>query len=133
VFAVQRAVRADALSMGFPQRIAGELVLVASELATNILKYGRHGFLTVDAVESKERGAGLLFEARDYGPPFHDFSLALLDRHDDRGPILPDDRTIAHGLGVGLGTVVRLTDCMEHEPLADGKIVRALRFLKKPR
>jgi anti-sigma regulatory factor (Ser/Thr protein kinase) len=132
-FAVRRAARNEALKLGFPLRVAEELVLVVSELATNILKYGRHGFITIDALSDDQRGPGIQFEARDFGPPFHDFSLALLDRHDDRGPILPEARSISKGLGVGLGTVVRLTDRVEHEPLADGKIVRALRFVVRPR
>jgi anti-sigma regulatory factor (Ser/Thr protein kinase) len=132
-FAVRRAARSEALKAGFPLRVAEELVLVVSELATNILKYGHHGFITMDALDDENRGPALRFEARDFGPPFHDFSLALLDRHDDKGPLLPETRSISKGLGVGLGTVVRLTDGVEHEPLADGKIVRAVRFLVRPR
>jgi anti-sigma regulatory factor (Ser/Thr protein kinase) len=128
-FAVRRAARTWALQIGFPLRVAEELVLVVSELATNILKYGRHGFITMDMLDDEERGPGIRFEARDFGPPFHDFSLALLDRHDDKGPILPEARSISMGLGVGLGTVVRLTDRVEHQPLGDGKIVRAIRFV----
>jgi anti-sigma regulatory factor (Ser/Thr protein kinase) len=133
VFALRRAVRRDAVALGFSARDAEELVLVVSELGTNIIKYGRHGFITADEVDDPVRGVGLVLEARDFGPPFHDFSLALLDRHDDRGPILPDGRSITKGLGVGLGTVVRLTHGVEHQPLDDGKIVRAVRFVRRER
>jgi anti-sigma regulatory factor (Ser/Thr protein kinase) len=133
VFGVQRSTRTAAFKLGFSARVTGELVLVASELATNILKYGKHGVLCLEQASSSEHGEGLLIEARDYGPPFRDFAVALLDRHDDKGPIQPDARRIAQGLGVGLGTVVRFTDCVEHVPLPDGKAVRALRFLDEAR
>lgn len=130
VYAVQRGARAHALAMGFSLREAGELVLVASELATNILKYGKRGWIAL-CTERGARGVSFVVEARDFGPPFHDFDTALKDRHDDRGPINPDTRKISQGLGVGLGTVVRLTDRVEHVPLADGKIVRAVRAVPR--
>ncbi len=129
----QQAARISARELGFDRVAAGELAIVASELATNILKYGVRGTLSfVDIVElGRERAMAIV--ARDHGPPFRDFTAALEDECDDNGPIAPEARFKRHGLGTGLGAVKRFSDRVECIPLADGKEVRAVRYLAKQR
>jgi serine/threonine-protein kinase RsbT len=134
---------------GLAPRHAGEVAIVVSELASNIVKYGVRGDITVhfhpapDEYDdddggfggdgSSEMSFGLALElpderssaaitvvARDVGPPFHDLSCALLDGHDDRGPIDPAVLVQRGGLGTGLGAVVRLADRFEVHPAAGG-------------
>jgi len=133
VMHAQQAATLSARELGFDRVAAGELAIVASELATNILKYGVRGTLSFVEVVDLERGRALAIAARDHGPPFRDFVAALEDECDDRGPIAPEARFKRHGLGTGLGAVKRFSDRVECVPLADGKEVRAVRYLAKQR
>lgn len=116
--------------IGFTKRECGELAIVASELTSNVLKYGVRGHLDVEALEDA-RGRGVLMVAEDIGPPFRDLELALLDGNDDRGPIDPLHMLTRRGIGGGLGAIVRLTHSFEVEPLAVGKRVRVTRYLRR--
>jgi anti-sigma regulatory factor (Ser/Thr protein kinase) len=125
----QRGARGAALEVGFGAPDADEFAIIASELATNILKYGVKGTLTFVDVVHPERGRGLAVVARDFGPPFRDFAAALEDGCDDTGPIAVEAQFGRHGLGTGLGAVRRFSDRVECVPLADGKDVHAVRYL----
>src|SRR5689334_9448935 len=83
VMLVQRSARASARELGFAPHEAGELAIVASELATNILKYGIKGTMTFFEVIDPVRGRGLGIIAQDHGPPFRSFADALEDGCDD--------------------------------------------------
>jgi anti-sigma regulatory factor (Ser/Thr protein kinase) len=151
----------------FEPRRAGELAIVVSELASNIVKYGVRGEIalhveaagaaaeggaawaagavetacaveTAYAVETARavetagamRAAGaaevtITVVARDVGPPIRDLPTAMLDGHDDRGPI--DPATLVHrgGLGTGLGAVARLADRLEIRQEGGGKQIIA--------
>jgi anti-sigma regulatory factor (Ser/Thr protein kinase) len=132
VLHVQVAARAAARELGFTTRAAHELAIVASELATNILKYGIKGSVRFVEVNDGERGCALAIVARDCGAAFRDFALALKDGHDDRGPIAVDTLFGRAGMGVGLGAVERFSDSVESIPLTpEGKEVRAVRFLNR--
>lgn len=131
VFGVRHGVKACATSVGFDRTAASELVIASSELATNILKYGVSGRFTVRATRSTTFGDGVVLVAEDVGPPFHDFETALLDFHDDRGPLDVDERRSHRGLARGLGAVVRFTHVVEYEPRDRGKVVRAFRYLRR--
>jgi len=128
----QQAARISARDLGFDRVRAGELAIVASELATNILKYGVRGTLSFVDIVDLDRGRALAIVARDHGPPFRDFTAALEDECDDNGPIAPESRLKRGGLGTGLGAVKRFSDRVECVPLADGKEVRAIRYLARP-
>src|SRR4051812_28946141 len=86
----RRGVRAHASLLGFGRLACEELTIVASELCTNIAKYGVRGFLLVQRLEQPVQGAAIVLEARDQGPPFLSFALATRDHSDDRGPIPPE-------------------------------------------
>jgi anti-sigma regulatory factor (Ser/Thr protein kinase) len=132
LFAVRRNVFQLATQVGFSRRQSGELAIVASELASNILKYGIVGSLRVDVVDD-EHGLGLTIAASDRGPPFHDVSAALRDGWSDRGPIDPLDMLKRRGIGGGLGAVLRFTDSFRVETGASTKTVHVVRYLRSPR
>src|SRR6266540_702832 len=71
--------------LGEENRILMMLAIVASELGSNIIKYGVRGSLEMEPIENAE-GSGVSVVARDFGPPFHDLAMALEDGCDDRGP-----------------------------------------------
>ena len=133
VIAARGAVRAFAAQVGFQPREATELAIVASELGSNIVKYGRHGWLTCSALDSRDvRGRGIAVVARDFGPPFHDLATALQDGCDDRGPLDPMQMLNRKGIGGGLGAVLRLTHSFAVHPLSDGKEIVVTRHIKRP-
>ena len=128
VIYVPGRVRRYAEEQGFGKPSSTELAIVASELASNILKYGGHG--TVDASSFGDtRGLGVALIARDHGPPFFDLEIALQDGCDDRGPIDPLLYLKRRGIGGGLGAIVRFTHSFQVEPLDDGKRIIVTRYL----
>jgi anti-sigma regulatory factor (Ser/Thr protein kinase) len=104
---------------------AGEVAIVVSELASNIVKYGVRGEIALHVAATGGDGIMLTVVARDVGPPIHDLATAMLDGHDDRGPI--DPATLVHrgGLGTGLGAVARLADRLEIRQEGAGKQIIA--------
>jgi anti-sigma regulatory factor (Ser/Thr protein kinase) len=129
VYEVRRRARVLCDGLGFSHHACLELALVVSELATNILKYGVRGSIDVRAIRDVVRGRGVELVARDEGPAFRDVSSALLDGHDDRGPIDPGAWARRRGLGTGLGAVVRLTHHLHVEPGPIGKRIVVRRYL----
>jgi serine/threonine-protein kinase RsbT len=125
----------DTLSakLGFRRPEQQELAIVLSELVSNIVKYGIRGSVDLDRVDDEHHGIGIVILARDVGPPFRDFGMALQDGCDDQGPIDPGVLLRRGGLGIGLGAVVRLTDDIGLTQRSDGKEIRAVRYLKRPR
>jgi len=133
VLAARRAIRILAGEIGFLPREATELSIVASELGSNILKYGRYGSLASQPVDRAGEGKGMTLSARDFGPQFHDLAMALQDGYDDRGPLDPMQLFGRKGIGGGLGAVLRLTHSFAVHPLADGKEIVVVRYLKRPK
>ena len=133
VLHIQRATREFAAALGFDGRACSELAIVASELGTNILKYGVSGSIEVMALPAGEP-AGVLIVAHDTGPPFRNLEHAMQDGWDDMGPIEPLLLLRRGGIGGGLGAVLRLMDDLrvEHEP-GGGKRVCATRYLTRRR
>jgi anti-sigma regulatory factor (Ser/Thr protein kinase) len=128
VFHVQRGVSTFAQTLGFLRRECSELAIVASELTSNILKYGTRGSLDADAFHDPS-GSGLALIATDGGPPFHDLALALQDGWNDRGPIDPLHMLKRRGIGAGLGAIARLSHSISVETLPVGKRVHVRRYL----
>ena len=131
VLAARRAVKSFAREVGFPPRECTELAIVASELGSNILKYGVRGSIKATVLEGKGP-PGISLAARDFGPQFHDLGLAMQDGCDDRGPLDPMQMLGRKGIGGGLGAVLRLTHSFKVHPLADGKQIDVTRFVTSP-
>jgi anti-sigma regulatory factor (Ser/Thr protein kinase) len=133
VAAARVAARELAAELGFPRVRCHEMAVVASELASNIVKYGVRGALRVEEVIDAERGRGIRITAVDEGPPFHDFAMACRDGFDDKGPLPPALLVRRRGIGAGLGAVQRLSDEMGWERTEGGKRIWATRYLAPPR
>jgi anti-sigma regulatory factor (Ser/Thr protein kinase) len=133
LYAARQAVETLAARLGFQRREQQELAIVVSELCSNIIKYGIRGSVELEPVNDRTHGAGVSIVARDVGPPFRDLGMALQDGCDDRGPIDPSVMLKRSGLGIGLGAVVRLTDGLDVQQQREGKEIRAVRYLKRPR
>ena len=96
--ASRRAARRMADTAGFDSIAAEEVVLSASELASNLVKHAGGGTLTFSIVSSSER-TGVMIESNDSGPGIRDVNQVLQDGFSSAG-----------SLGNGLGAVNRLMD-----------------------
>jgi anti-sigma regulatory factor (Ser/Thr protein kinase) len=130
VYHVQRSVAAFAGTLGFGRRERTELAIVASELTSNILKYGVRGSIEMGAIRDAT-GSGLELVAADIGPPFRNLAAAVQDGWDDQGPIDPLEMLRRGGIGGGLGAVLRLTHSFRVENEAGGKKVHVVRYLSR--
>jgi len=117
---------------GVEPRRAGEVAIVVSELASNIVKYGVRGEIALHVAAGSGGGLALTVVARDVGPPIHDLAIAMLDGHDDHGPIDPALLARRGGLGTGLGAVARLADGLEVRQESGGKQIIATFFRGLP-
>jgi serine/threonine-protein kinase RsbT len=131
VYGARNGVRAFAAALGFGPGAQGELVIVVSELATNILKYGVRGAITLSRISDESGRAGIEIAASDEGPAIRDFESALRDGWTDGAPIDPMRLLRRRGIGAGLGAVARLTDSVRYESASPGKVIVARRFLRR--
>ena len=120
--------RRMARQFGLSTKRAAEIAIVASELATNIAKHGIRGDLTVILDDDAQPRGALLVVARDIGPPIKDLATAVTDGCDGEGPIDPALFLHRHGLGTGLGAVLRLSDRFDYQELPEGKEITARFF-----
>ena len=101
VVLARRAVRSWAVQAGFTLVEQTKIVTAASELARNMVDYGRGGTVLVEAIEDGGRkGLRLTFE--DQGPGIPDINAALRDGF-----------TTGAGMGLGLGGAKRLSNEFE--------------------
>lgn len=131
VVAARTETRARARALGFGRVASAELAIVASELASNILKYGVRGKLRIEEIESDSHGTGIRLTACDEGPPFSNFDLAMRDGFTDQGQIDPLLLVKRGGIGAGLGAVRRFSDEMGLVPTTQGKEVWAIRYVPR--
>jgi anti-sigma regulatory factor (Ser/Thr protein kinase) len=132
VFEPRRAIQTLGAKLGFSRGGCQELAIVVSELASNIVKYGKSGSVEFGETHD-EHGAGVWIVARDIGPPFRNLEVALQDGCDENGPIDPALLLRRKGIGAGLGAVVRLTDSFAVHQNPGEKEVRTVRYLKRPK
>lgn len=130
-FMVRVAVRDVALRVGFTSRQSEELALVATELATNILKHSTRGSIDVTEIRDSDLGPGVAMTARDVGPPIRNFALASMDGYCDLGPLDPTLR--GRGIGAGLGSIARLSDHVDHRVEDGGNVITTTRHIVRLR
>ena len=130
VYGLRQAVRVFSAGLGFARIPQGELVIAASELASNILKYAGQGEITLRRVVDPTGRIGIEIAAHDQGPPILDFAAALRDGWSEGGPIDPMALLRRRGIGAGLGAVARFSDRLYYEPNdRSGKSIVAQRFI----
>ncbi len=97
---------------GLSKKKLAETDLIVAEMATNIVKHGRGGHLLVKPIEDKENN-GIEIISIDNGPGIQDFHKMLLDGSSSKNT-----------LGLGLGSIKRLSDFFQVYTLKDwGTIV----------
>jgi anti-sigma regulatory factor (Ser/Thr protein kinase) len=94
----RRAAVAAATGQGFAAERSGPIALVATEMATNLLKHAGGGMLIVGSFDDSE-GRGLELLALDRGPGMADFDRCLADGFSTAG-----------SPGSGLGAIMRQSD-----------------------
>jgi anti-sigma regulatory factor (Ser/Thr protein kinase) len=132
VFAARSMIRAQAPALGFSSNACAELVIVVSELASNILKYGIKGTIEVSEVDDAERGKGIRIVASDETGPF-DLDMAIPDGNDAAGKLDPLRLYGRRGIGAGLGAIVRFSDAIEMVPTDKGKRLCVTRYVRRGR
>lgn len=101
VVSVRHLVRRWAVEIGFSLVEQTKIVTAASELARNMVDYGRGGTMTAESLDNGSRkGLRLIFE--DQGPGIPDIDQALRDGFTSGG-----------GMGLGLGGAKRLSNEFE--------------------
>jgi anti-sigma regulatory factor (Ser/Thr protein kinase) len=98
VSAARRAAADFARASGFDETATGRIALVATEMATNLLKHAAAGEIVIDNFADRD-GAGLELMSIDKGPGIADLGLALADGFSTAG-----------SSGNGLGAVRRQCD-----------------------
>ena len=94
----RRAAAGVAHRNGFDEEAAGRVALVATELATNLVKHGHGGRLLAGAIDDATGGTDIQLIAIDHGPGIGDVAGALRDGVSTSGTA-----------GNGLGAVMRLS------------------------
>jgi len=97
---------------GFDETLAGQVAIVATELATNMLRHAGGGEMLVRRMAEPADGLELI--ALDRGPGIPDVGRALKDGHSSRG-----------SQGTGLGAVQRLSTRFELFTASGGTAVMA--------
>lgn len=97
----RRTAEARARSLGFDELRTGRVALIATEMASNILKHATHGHLTV-APFADSTGRGLELLAADKGPGIGDVARSLEDGYSTVGTP-----------GSGLGAIRRQADIFD--------------------
>jgi anti-sigma regulatory factor (Ser/Thr protein kinase) len=121
--------RAYGARIGLSPRAQWEMSLVASELATNVLKFAVGGMLTLRVIDSPR--AALELEMVDRGRGIRDVAAAVVDGFSEGAMLSPEHpRRAGQGLGVGLGTVHRMSDDVSIDSAPErGTRIIALKFL----
>lgn len=93
--------RQFARKAGFSATEETLIATAASELATNIIRYARHGTLTISLVRRPDNNwLGLELYASDQGPGIQDLDLAMQENYS----------SLKSSLGLGLPSVRRIMD-----------------------
>ena len=87
-----------AKEIGFSNQDQTLLAIVASELATNIIRYAKTGSVTIQAIRNNSL-QGIEIIAEDNGPGIENVELALSEHYSS-----------GDGLGLGLPSVKRIMD-----------------------
>jgi len=97
VIIVRRLAKVVSKKAGFTEIQQEEIILVVSELATNIIKHATRGIITVELISDSVRN-GIAVKSQDNGPGF------------DPAVALADGFSTTKSLGRGLGVINRFVD-----------------------
>jgi anti-sigma regulatory factor (Ser/Thr protein kinase) len=111
---VRRLVVEIARSQAMSEEDIGRAALVATEISTNLVKYGQKGAVTICPYVD-EGSVGVQMIAMDHGPGFPDFHASTRDGYSTGG-----------SMGIGLGVVMRGSDVFDtYTPPGQGSALLA--------
>ena len=111
----RKAVRL-AKELGFPDLQAGEIAIVITELLTNVIRHGgEEGYCAICAFRDQENRKGLEIWCYDNGRGISRIVEALRDGYSSKG-----------SLGIGLGSIRRLSDELNLSPKWPPEILASL-------
>jgi len=122
--AVKSEIHDLALKCGFPEKIISELDLIAAELASNHIKHNTiNGRIKYRICEDEKYGVYFEIISEDDGPEIDDYDKVLKDGY----------TTASKSMGVGLGSVRRLSDEFRIKSSGSGTIISIKKYaVKKP-
>jgi len=120
VGAARRGTVALAVLLGFNDTKQGEIALIVTELATNLLYHAVHGELFMRAIAAQD-AVGIEIVAVDKGPGMANVSQCLRDGYSTAGTS-----------GNGLGAIARLSHTLEIYSLPAGGTILLTRLWAKP-
>ncbi len=98
---VRRLATSKAKAIGFGEGEVGRVAIVATELATNLLKHARQGEILISAFDDGE-DPGIECLALDRGPGIADVAASMRDGHSTAG-----------SAGTGLGAIARQSHVLD--------------------
>ena len=110
--AARRMAVAYAEDLHMEQARCGEIALVTTEMATNLVKHAGRGHILVQPLHGRDSGVRVM--SVDKGPGIADVSKALSDGHSTAG-----------SMGTGLGAIRRLADSFDLYSGSAGTVVSA--------
>jgi anti-sigma regulatory factor (Ser/Thr protein kinase) len=111
---VRRAAGARARELGWSATACGETEIVATELATNLMKHAREGVVALASAPDGSRDGPLLVVAIDRGPGIADLARSFADGFSTAG-----------SPGTGLGAIRRLSYQTDVLSAPDGTVMIA--------
>lgn len=111
---VRRAAGVRARELGWNATVCGETEIVATELATNLVKHARDGVVALAAAPDGSNRDALLMVAIDRGPGIPDLARSFVDGFSTSG-----------SLGTGLGAIQRLAFETDALSTPDGTVMIA--------
>ena len=114
---VRRIARETARAAGLDAERAAEWTLVASELATNLVRHTPLGG-SMRCFLDKESRPALIIQCQDAGPGIASVTEAMVEGF-----------TTASGLGGGLATVERFSDDLQIDTSPEGTLITVKRWL----
>ena len=111
---VRRAAGARARALGWSATACGETEIVATEVATNLVKHARDGVVALANAPNGTQGARLLVVAIDRGPGIPDLARSFVDGFSTSG-----------SPGTGLGAIRRLSYQTDVLSAPDGTVMMA--------
>lgn len=111
---VRRAAGARARALGWNDTACGESEIVATEVATNLLKHARDGVVALSSASNGATGGSMLVVAVDRGPGIADLARSFTDGFSTSG-----------SPGTGLGAIKRLAYETDVVSAPDGTVMVA--------
>jgi len=104
-----------AKELGFNDILASDIAIIVSELTSNIINHGgKYGFLLICSIQNEKNKKGLEFWGCDNGRGIS-----------NKFQVINDGYSSHNSLGIGLGSIQRLSDEFEINPKSLPKIIEA--------